>query len=204
MDQFTVCLEIWEMRSIWSVIPGGKRMDAGQAAADIGAELEAMKQVGEALASLDDDARGRVLHWASDRFGLAMHTRAKLHEPRVQGEDDAESAAPTQDTELPDSFAEFFSRLGAKTDPDRALATAYWFKRQEGRDAFSGFDVNAELTQLGHKVGNITKALGSLMQRKPQLILQKGKSGKSRQARKTYAISHAGEKEIERRLRGEE
>jgi hypothetical protein len=171
---------------------------------DIGAELEAMKQVGEALASLDEEARTRVLHWAGARFGIVMHASSKAREARVQ--DDLETDSPTQvpDTDLPDSFAEFFSRLDAKTDPDRALAAAYWFKRQEGRDAFSGFDVNAELTQLGHKVGNITKALGALMQRKPQLILQKGKSGKSRQARKTYAISHAGEKEIERRLRGEE
>jgi hypothetical protein len=181
-------------------------MDGGQGAFDIGAELEAMKQVGEALASLDEDARGRVLHWAGDRFGVAMHARVKGREEKVQEEreDDGGPAAQAQDTELPDSFAEFFSRLGVKTDPDRALAAAYWFKKQDGKDAFSGFDINAELTQLGHKVGNITKALGSLMQRKPQLILQKGKSGKSRQARKTYAISHAGEKEIERRLRGEE
>jgi hypothetical protein len=182
-------------------------MDAGQGGADIGAELEAMKQVGEALASLDEDARGRVLHWAGDRFGVATQTRAKpRHENGREEADDQDEGGEQQsrDAELPDSFAEFFSRLGVKTDPDRALAAAYWFKKQEGKDAFSGFDINAELTQLGHKVGNITKALGSLMQRKPQLILQKGKSGKSRQARKTYAISHAGEKEIERRLRGEE
>ena len=177
-------------------------MDDSGSTPDIGAELDAMKLIGGALASLDESARKRVLQWAGDRFGVVVcgpTISARRDAPRAN----EEPSEGNGDTALPDSFAEFFALLDPQTDPDRALAAAYWFKKQEGRGEFSGFEINAELTQLGHKVGNITKALGSLIERKPQLILQKGKSGRSKQARKTYGISHEGEKEIGRRLRGE-
>jgi hypothetical protein len=175
-------------------------MDGSDDSSDIASELEAMKQIGGALAPLDEDARKRVLLWAGDRFGIEI-SNAPRDQKKAPNEDHSERETRGH-TAFPDSFAEFFARLDPQTDPDRALAAAYWFRKQEGRVEFSAFDVNAELTQLGHKVGNITKALGSLIGRKPQLILQKGKAGKSQQARKTYAISHAGEKEIEQKLTG--
>lgn len=176
-------------------------MDGDGSTSDIGSELEAMKQIGGALGPLDEAAQKRVLQWAGDRFGVPLSGETNDRRKSTRDDKGQEDAA---ETAMPDSFAEFFARLDPQTEPDRALAAAYWFKKHEGQSEFSGFDVNAELTQLGHKVGNITKALSSLIERKPQLILQKGKHGKSRQARKTYAISHAGEKEIELRMKGVE
>ncbi len=52
--------------------------------------------------------------------------------------------------------------------------------------------MNNELNHLGQKVANITNAMTSLNETKPQLVLQLRKSGKSQQARKTYKLSAAG------------
>jgi hypothetical protein len=47
--------------------------------------------------------------------------------------------------------------------------------------------------KIGERAGlNITAALDDLKEVQPQLVLQLKKSGKSRQARKTYKISVAG------------
>lgn len=52
--------------------------------------------------------------------------------------------------------------------------------------------LNSELKNLGHPIANITDALSSNMRRKPQRIMQLRKSGNSRQANKTYKVTHEG------------
>jgi hypothetical protein len=55
---------------------------------------------------------------------------------------------------------------------------------------------------LGHGLINITAALDDLREAKPALVLQVGKSGKSRQARKTYKLTIAGIKSVEEMIGG--
>ena len=45
---------------------------------------------------------------------------------------------------------------------------------------------------MGHRVTNITVAINSLMNRKPQLMIQTRKEGTSQQAHKKYKVSAEG------------
>jgi hypothetical protein len=60
--------------------------------------------------------------------------------------------------------------------------------------------VNKELKLLGEGVPNITMAVDALRSQKPALAVQLQKSGKTRQARKTYKLTVAGIKEVERMI----
>jgi hypothetical protein len=52
--------------------------------------------------------------------------------------------------------------------------------------------LNTELKNLGHAIPNITDALTSNIEKKPQRVIQLQKAGTSRQARKTYKVTHEG------------
>jgi hypothetical protein len=69
-------------------------------------------------------------------------------------------------------------------------------QKSSGLDTFDSAAVNRELKHLGHGVGNITSAFNDLISQKPALAMQTAKSGKSKQARKKYKITRAGEKAV--------
>jgi len=60
----------------------------------------------------------------------------------------------------------------------------------------TGREINSELNHLGHGVGNITNAISSLINRKPSLMIQTRKAGKTKQAQKRYKITHEGMKQV--------
>ena len=90
------------------------------------------------------------------------------------------------------AFVDLFDAATPKTDPERALIGAYWFQVVGGASDFQSQQVNEALKDVGHGVGNITDALSKLQRRKPALVRQVAKSGRTRQARKRYKITSAG------------
>ncbi len=72
----------------------------------------------------------------------------------------------------------------------------------QGADSFDSQSANTALKNLGHAIANITMALGALIKQKPALVLQTKKSGKSRQARKTFKLTVAGIKAVEDMING--
>jgi DNA-binding PadR family transcriptional regulator len=58
------------------------------------------------------------------------------------------------------------------------------------------------MKHLGHGVKNITSALSSLMNEKPQRVVQLKKSGSTKQARKQYKVTEAGKNAVRRMLEG--
>ena len=91
----------------------------------------------------------------------------------------------------------------ASTEPERSLVVAYWSQRLRVTITSKHWAVNKELKHLGHGVSNITRALDDLKGRKPQLVIQTQKSGKSKQARKLYKVTGAGKQEVAKWLAGE-
>lgn len=63
--------------------------------------------------------------------------------------------------------------------------------------------MNTALNNLGHKLANVTVSLSVLIEAKPQLVLQLRKSGKSKQARKTYKLSVAGIDRVKEMIDGQ-
>lgn len=178
--------------------------DATEQATDPMAELTAMTEIAKALRPLDSESVRRVLEWAADRFGASGKIAARQRANNLQrveannGEIQAESI-PTAFNDI----ADLYSAAKPKGDPEKALVVAYWVQRLTGQADFDAATINKELKHLGHGVGNITSALGSLITRKPQLVIQTRKTGSSQQARKRYKLTNEGLKHVDRMIQGE-
>lgn len=164
------------------------------------AEIDAMTEVARALQPLEAESRRRVLQWAADSFGATVAAVSSAQ--RVAGYRDHESEALGDQAEKFTDLAALYAATAPKSDPEKALVVGYWFQKI-GNDAdFDSGSVNRELNHLGYRIGNITSALGSLIARKPQLVIQTRKSGSTQQARKRYRLTNEGIKQVERMVRG--
>lgn len=152
-------------------------------------ELAAMEQVHTALLALDEGSRLRVLRWAAEKYDVAAAPAARSGVIDNAGESAAESPAFND-------LADLVHAAGPSSGPQRALVVAYWFQEIEGRDGWGGGDLNSALKNLGTGLANVTNTLDSLQARKPALVMQIAKSGRSRQARKTYKLTAAGVREV--------
>lgn len=146
-------------------------------------ELTAMQSVLAALEPLESAEQVRVLRWAWERFGDETGTLALESRPLQEA-----NGTPAQ---FPD-VGKLIEAAGASNGPERALCVAYFIQEVSGRPGFSGQEVNSELRNLGHPLANVTKTLGDLRAQKPSLVMQVSKSGRARQARKTYRLTGAG------------
>jgi Transcriptional regulator PadR-like family len=162
---------------------------------EISGEVNAMAAIEAAFADLDEDAKGRVLRWAADRFGLvtllnAQKTPSAIHNVTLPPKSSFEA------TEL----ADLYSTAAPTTESEKALVVAYWLQFIKGQTDLESQQINSELKQLGHGIANITKALETLKDRKPQLIVQTRKEGTTQQARKKYRITDEGRKAVQHML----
>lgn len=146
-------------------------------------EINAMKQLSEALGPLDDLARGRVLQWAMSRY------RPNASAAAAASHTTANSQGGVSHFE---AFAELFAAADPTTEREKALVAAYWEQVCQAQPSFASQTLNSLLKDLGHGVGNITDALSALKDERPALLLQLKKSGTSKQARKTYKLTVEG------------
>jgi hypothetical protein len=159
-------------------------------------EIEAMGTVAEVLDPLDEQARVRVLRWAAERFDIASVTAVSSRE----GDDHAEPSLAEEVRPTYADVGDLVHAAGPETGLDYGLAVGYWIQVIEGKATWGGGDVNNVLKDLGHGLSNVTKTLNSLIGRRPALVMQTSKSGRSRQARKTYKLTAAGIAHVEQRL----
>ena len=156
-------------------------------------EISAMMAINEALKDLSPDSVLRVIRWAADRF--KVQASKPLGEPLSPPGGSSEVLSPP--TPQFSDVGDLFDAAGPKTGAENALVVAYWLQRINGRDEWTGFEINSELKHLGHGLDNITDALDSLISRKPALAMQRHKSGTTRQARKKYKLTRQGLVEVE-------
>ncbi|MFK4806212.1 hypothetical protein ACI3KX_10110 [Microbacterium sp. ZW CA_36] len=167
-------------------------------------EIEAMGAVSKALTGLDEGARGRVIRWAAERYGVELakssRTPGKADAPKDRDEDEHDEEVEEEDGGGWDHFADLHDSAGPKSNSDRLLVAAYWVQVVEGKTQFGSFELNKLLKDLGHGVDNTAHAMTALINQKPALVLQLKKSGKSRQARKTFKVTTAGVKVVEQMI----
>jgi hypothetical protein len=163
-------------------------------------EIGAMSQVASALADLDDGARARVLEWALKRYDVKL--RPARGASGGGGNGGRGSVGDGFISQEFDVFADLFDAASPKTETDRALVGGYWFQVVQGSADFGGQAVNDALKDVGHGVSNITNALSKLQNRKPALVRQVAKSGRSQQARKKYKLTTAGISAVQKMMRG--
>ncbi|MFD6530127.1 hypothetical protein [Streptomyces sp. NPDC060184] len=157
-------------------------------------EIDAMSAVTDALRNLEEEAQGRVLRWAAERYGVMIgYSTASKNSSGGEfvavevSEEEISAEAPKFE-----HFAELFNAAAPKTDVDRALVAGYWFQAVQGGPSFQALDLNRELKNLGHALKNVTDALKGNQEKKPARVIQLRKAGSSRQARKLYKLTHEG------------
>lgn len=162
-------------------------------------EIEAMQEIAGALSGFENEELPvvhRILRWACERYGI--RDVGQLDEHRKPGEQ--ENGALTGSSSAFEDVADLYHAASPRTDPERALTAGYWFQILQGQADFRAQQLNSALKGLGHGVGNITDALTALSRRKPGLVMQTGKRGSSKQARKRYKLTNAGIREMEGRI----
>jgi hypothetical protein len=90
------------------------------------------------------------------------------------------------------SVADIFAVANPKNTADKAIVVAAYLQITKGGADISGREINKELTQMGHGVQNITRAVEPLIRKKPQLLIQTRKEGKTKQAQKKYRVTNEG------------
>lgn len=173
-------------------------------------EIEAMSAVASALGALEaDEARTRVLRWAAERYAVSLPLTAG--EGALDRRDDRGKDEPPQGTnggrppgahEDPsfEDFVDLFDAVDPKSDTDKALTGAYWLQVVQREPSWQAMRVNNLLKDTGHGISNITTSMTSLQSRKPALVRQMAKSGKSQQARKTYKLTTSGVAHVRQKL----
>lgn len=145
-------------------------------------ELEAMQRALAAIENLDPAGRMRVAEWLAGKVGVPVKS------PVVD-----KSLEPAQDSFA--DFADFFHATDPQSNAERALVGAYWLTTQSA-EPFGSQALNSLLKDLGFQVSNITGALTQNMAEKPALVVQTKKGGSTRQARKLYKITDAGNRRV--------
>lgn len=151
-------------------------------------EVLAMATIASTLDELDDEARARVLLWATSRY-------QRTHSPVGQHKRTEQPFRAVQST-----LHEFLDACGPESTGDRILAAAAFVAQRAGDPQFAASTINSELKNAGYGIANISKAIYPLMAQRPALITQVSKAGSTRQARKTYKITDAGIAYIDRLL----
>lgn len=171
---------------------------------DASAEIKAMQGIAEALEGIAEDAQLRVLGWANDRYGgEARPTRR--HQSTSLADESPDNHRSQNGTGIGEyeSSGELLAASGARSEPERVLVMGFWFQIINEQADLESQEISTELKHLGHKVSNTTRAFSSLINQKPQLVIQMRKSGNTKQARKKYKLTSVGIATVKRMLRGE-
>lgn len=159
-------------------------------------ELKAMSQIFDALSGLDADAQLRIIKWVTEKFGLVVPRSVVAGKERDSARQPTDISSSNADIQFRD-FADLFDAARPATDVEKALVAGYWEQFGKGNSDFASQSVNDELKQLGHPVGNITRALSGLIDVRPALVQQLRKDGGTKQARKTYRLTAAGQRKVD-------
>ena len=169
-------------------------------------EFEVLQTVRDALMPLEQEARARIVTYIVSLFGIdgqvkAAPTRSARSDFGAEAEQEDVEEATSQEPTFP-TFAELYAAANPGSNGEKALVAGYWLQECQEAGNFTGAAANKELTNLGHRVSNITTAINSMKSQNPMLILQLKKSGTSRQARKVYKVSYEGIKQIKEMIGG--
>jgi len=157
---------------------------------DFDPEVKAMQSIYATLKELEENAQKRVIGWVVDRLGLSGGKKRLGFGGSGDGPGDMnEKGVQISSFE---SLSDLFSKVNLSNVSDKVLIAAAFLQEKSGGSELTGRQINKELHHLGHGVGNITVAIGSLINRKPQLMIQTRKEGKTRQAQKKYKVTSEG------------
>ncbi len=160
-------------------------------------ELEVMSAVYQEFMRIDDEAKQRVLGWIAGKFSLGSPITAIKGTKTLA---DQGLGYETISIESFSSVADAFNAASPEIDRDKALVVAAFLHKNSEKDEVTGYEINNELRQLGHGLNNITDAIDQMINKRPKLMMQVRKEGKTKQARKKYKVTAEGFKAVQQML----
>ncbi|MBI5455221.1 MAG: hypothetical protein HY956_11370 [Deltaproteobacteria bacterium] len=149
-------------------------------------EIKAMSDVNEAIKELQDDAKTRVIQWILNKYSLNLGAVVnKGARPNAENSRDI-------DIKSFDSVANIFEKATPQNAPDKVLIVAAFLQEKFDKSELTGGEIHKELRHLGHGLSNITDTISQLEAKKPKLMIQTKKEGKSKQAKKKYKVTAEG------------
>ena len=91
-----------------------------------------------------------------------------------------------------DTFQDLCFSSSAKTVTARILLAAAYLHENKNIKEFGSSDVNALMKKIGHAVPNISAAINNLLDKNPPLLVQTGKAGAKKHARRNYSVTEEG------------
>lgn len=152
-------------------------------------ELKAMNDIYFTLKDLDDVVKQRVLQWVIGKFSLDVKSKKIAGVGQENGEIIQKG---NKDFSSINSVADIFANANVRSEAEKVLLVASYLQQKKDRSELTGREINKELNHLGHGVLNITNTISSLIKRKPQLMIQTRKEGKTKQAQKKYKVTEEG------------
>ena len=91
-----------------------------------------------------------------------------------------------------DSFEDLFFSSDARTITAKILLAAAYLQEKKKIKEFGSSDLNAMMKKIGQVVQNISASINVLLMKKPPLLMQAGKSGAKKHARRAYRVTEEG------------
>ena len=161
-------------------------------------EIKAMQLSYTAIKELEDDGKLRVINWLIAKFAITINNSSTKNDVNSSSREVQQNTDTVQGNQL-SSFtllAELFSCATPKTDVEKVLVVAVYLQETQGLTELTSRAINDELKHLGHGPSNITLTISTLTSRKPNLMIQTRKEGKTQQAQKKYRVTVEGIKQV--------
>jgi len=155
---------------------------------DFEPEIKALNDIYTILNNMDHEARRRALLWINERF--ASDLKRNMASQAIKSQQGLPGAA--FEIKSFKSIVEIFSKARPKNDAEKVLIVASYLQENKPVEELTAREINMRLNFLGHSVRNITSTIGTLIKKRPQLMIQTRKEGKTRQAQKRYRVTAEG------------
>jgi hypothetical protein len=167
-------------------------------------EINAIEASYTAIKDLEEDAKVRVIKWIISKFSLQASFNAAVNPANKTKEATPQfvETLPKNNSAL-SSFthlSELFSQAEPKTDVERALVVAAFMQEVQQQPELTSRLINDELKHMGYAASNITATISLLISKRPNLMIQTRKEGKSQQAQKKYRVTTEGLKFVNEML----
>ena len=156
-------------------------------------ELKAMNDLATIFATLEEDEVQRVLRWANEKYRSKGGGRVA---PLIE-------ATATTGGDVAKTFGDLpalFDAAKPTNGLERLLVAAYYYQIVRGEADFDSQSLNTQLKHLGYPSANVTRDMGSLVDRSPKYLIQIRKEGTTKQARKKFRLTAEGSKIVESML----
>jgi hypothetical protein len=91
-----------------------------------------------------------------------------------------------------DRFEDLFFSSNAKTITAKILLASAYLQEKKYIKEFGSSDIKSLMKKIGQVVKNISASINVLLDKKPPLLIQTGKSGTGPKARRTYSVTEDG------------